>query len=350
MGGTIDDEVKPGRHWWEYRPVSHAAAYAEMDETNLAAVSDVNEEKLTRFADRYAVPAEHRYTDYKQMVAVEDLDILSVTTPADSHAAITVYAAEQGVSGIYCEKAMACSMTEADAMREACRSGRVVFNLGTSRRYHPGFGKMREIIESGRIGKQEILVFRGSLGPLLHSGSHVFDTLLYLLGDPELESVQGRLRTIVYPNDVVGAPRYDALQNRFCGRIPFECDAGIDHATIVFKSGLRAQLTRVESCAEYEVFGSDGSIAFNNFNQGWIRPALANGSIDREPFPAFEPESFTKCIIRNLIESIETGTLGHLEVSHRGMEIAMALAQSHVEGGRLVRIPMSNRSLLIPNH
>ncbi len=350
MGGTIDDEVTQEDQWWQYRPVSHAAAYQAVEETTLTALADSDARKLEHFAQRYNIPDGHCYTDFRQMIDHEAPDIVSVTTPAGGHAPITVYAAQHGVSGIFCEKAMACSMDEADAMLEACRANNVAFNLGTSRRYHPGMRTMREVIRSGRIGAPDLLVHKGWLGLLLHSGSHTFDTMLYLLGDPELKSVQGQLRSQTHKDGTVSAPRYDPEANRFLGQDAFESDPGIDFVTVLFKGGVRAHLVRLQPCYEFEVFGSEGSVGFNHYNKGWIRPSIKDGAIERMPFPEFRPESFTKCMIRDLIESIEAGSLGHLEASHRGMEVSMALAQSHIEGRRLVEIPMTNRSLCVPNY
>ena len=148
----------------------------------------------------------------------------------------------------------------------------------------------------------------------------------------------------------LSAPRYDEQTNRFLGEDPFESDPGFEFATVLFKGGMSAHLVKVGPCYEFEIFGSEGSVAFNHHNKGWIQPTIKDGSIDRIPFPIFQPESFTKCIIRDLIESMKTGTLGHLEASHTGMEIAMALAMSHLEGGRLIEVPMTNRSLRVPNY
>ena len=265
------------------------------------------------------------------------------------HPETTVFAAERGVKGIYCEKAMSSSMEEADAMLEACQKHNVAFNLGTSRRYHPGMEAMRSVIERGEIGAPQALLHKSWGGLLLHSASHTFDTILYLLGDPEVQYVQGRLRTAVHGN-TVSAPNYSAEHNRFMGKDLWESDPGLDQATIMFKNDVSAHLIRVGPLYEFDVVGETGSVAFNHYNQGWIQPVIKDGATDRIPFPTFRPTSFTIRIIRDLIRSIEQGTLGHLEVSHRGMEIAMAVAQSHIEEGRQIWFPLSNRVLQVPNY
>src|SRR3954447_13577204 len=113
MGGTIDDEV---HHTPIVLPYSHAATYAAVDGVALTALADTDGQRLAGFGERWGVPEAHRYLDYRELIERERPDLLSITTPATSHAALAVYAAEQGVRGIWCEKAMACSLAECDAM------------------------------------------------------------------------------------------------------------------------------------------------------------------------------------------------------------------------------------------
>ena len=100
MAGSIDAEVQ------EYpavtMPYSHAAAYATISATRLAAAADITEAQLKKFCDRWNVPA--RFKDYREMIEREKPDILSITTPGTSHAEICVFAANHGVKAIYCER------------------------------------------------------------------------------------------------------------------------------------------------------------------------------------------------------------------------------------------------------
>ena len=72
------------------------------DRTDLVAVSDVFEEKAEVIRQRYG--AERAYTDYQQMIETEKPDIVCIATRPGPHADITVFAAENNVKGIYCEK------------------------------------------------------------------------------------------------------------------------------------------------------------------------------------------------------------------------------------------------------
>ncbi len=154
MGGTIDDEVRGERGF--VLPYSHAAGYAEFPQIDLAAIADLDQDKVKSLQDRYGIA--RGYTDYREMIDQEKPDIVSVTTPGHTHAEVVVFAAEHGARGIYAEKAFACSLAEADAMVQAVESNNVKFNMGTLRRWSAGGNKAKEIIDSGALGGAQTVI------------------------------------------------------------------------------------------------------------------------------------------------------------------------------------------------
>ena len=189
IGGFIDNESvgSPSR-----LPASHAAAYEAHERVDLVACSDLREDVMEKFGERYGVPKERQYTDYKAMVAQEGLDIVSVATQPEPRAEITVWLANNGVRAIYAEKAMAASMAEADAMVEACEANGVVFNLGTNRRWSPRYDAMKAMIDGGELGRLTTLISY-SFGTLFNTSSHWIDLLLRLNSDHRALWVQGSL-------------------------------------------------------------------------------------------------------------------------------------------------------------
>ena len=176
----------------------HYPSLSEMPGVTIVAVSDLVEEKLQATADKYKVDG--RYTDYKEMIEKEKPDLVAVCTTAtglpkpgrrapsrdyfeDAHADISVYAANQGIPLVYSEKAMACSMVKADAVRDACHEHGAVFNTGAHLRFSAQFQVMRGLIKEGAIGEPVTAVHYASSN-LLHGHIHSIDTLSYLLGDP----------------------------------------------------------------------------------------------------------------------------------------------------------------------
>ena len=116
MGGTIDEEVSRGPN--KPLPYSHAAGYTAYERTTIVAASDVVEEKAKYVCSKWDIPKQ--YADYREMIEKEKPDIVSVATRPGNHAEITIFAAEHGVKGVYCDKPLCASMEEADAMVDAC--------------------------------------------------------------------------------------------------------------------------------------------------------------------------------------------------------------------------------------
>ena len=136
IGSTIDDE-QVNKPQFRY-PWAHAPAYIEASGVELVAGADLSTDRLQDFKQRWGVNA--LYTDYRQMLAQEQLDIVSVTTRPEERAEIVIATAESGgVKAIYATKPMCVSLAEADAMIEACRQHGVILAIACHKNWSPWF-------------------------------------------------------------------------------------------------------------------------------------------------------------------------------------------------------------------
>lgn len=192
IGNSYDDEIAvrqphdyyqgENRHIGLYvtLPVNHAEAYQATPGFALVAAANRSAEKLNTFGERRGVKA--LYTDYRQMLAEEAPDVLSVCTQSPEKAAIAVAAAEAGVKAIIVEKAMATSMAEADAMIAACEANNVLLVVNHPYRFSPLVRRTKTLIAEGAIGDlTSVTVHAG--GGMLHVGTHTFDMMRYWAGD-----------------------------------------------------------------------------------------------------------------------------------------------------------------------
>jgi len=99
-------------------PCTHMGGYLKHSQIEVVACCSKTAEDAQRFADKFEIP--RVYTDYMKMFANEKLDIVSVAAYAPTRAQMTIAAAKSGVKGIFCEKAMATSLAEADQMISVC--------------------------------------------------------------------------------------------------------------------------------------------------------------------------------------------------------------------------------------
>ncbi len=336
MASTIDAEVV------DYPaitlPYSIAAACQEISQLRLVAGADVLPEKREAFRQKWGVGAV--YDDYLTMIEREKPDLVAICTRGEWHAEMTVRAAEAGVPMIFCEKAMACSMREADAALEACRQRNVAFNTGVLRRFDFRYHHVRQLIASGVISEPKVAVHYASTN-LLHGHIHSVDTLMFLLGDPRATSVRGELR----PRDLAAA-----LQEN--NRLDQDPNA-VYH--IEFENGLEAY-TVPAGHWDFEVFGTQGSVKIMNNGMDFalrVATKLADKyTVFRDaPFPPFTspPKSATVALLEDIVQAHEQGrpTLGNIEVTHHATEICLAVAESHRRGGARVSLPMENRDLYV---
>ena len=85
----------------------HAHGYTASADATIVALADINLDNARAFQAMHG--GERIYTDYQQMLAREQLDIVSICTWPHHHAPMVIAAAEAGVKAIHCEKPMAPS-------------------------------------------------------------------------------------------------------------------------------------------------------------------------------------------------------------------------------------------------
>lgn len=338
MGTTIDDEVRDRPDSFRWLPYSHAAACSAVDRLELVAVADIFREKVEAARQRYQVP--RGYSDYQEMIRREQPDLLCIATRPGTHAETTVFAAENGVHAIYCEKPLCCAMAEADAMVAACEQHGVRFNYGTQRRYTPLYRKLRELIDGGGIGQPQAVVAFCGAGAALWSHTHTTDMLMYLAGDAGVEFVQG----------TVSAGDADLEGDRL------KVDPAVRMGYARFRSGVDAYMVTGPGF-DFEVRGSDGSLRTLNEGTGveWRRArggtarSVVRRMLEPEPFPEFPCESGTVKGLEELVTALdgEGETTGGIRHARASQEILFGLVESHRRGGVRVPLPLGNRQLTI---
>ena len=150
--------------------VSHAAALALLPNADLVAVCDLVPGLLDDFKAAWAdeLPDANTYTDYREMLAREDLDILTVVTPDDKHADIVVDGASAGVKGILCEKPLATTLEDADRMIRTCDERGIPIHVNHNRRWNPLMHRVRDEVRADLIGPLNTII-------LWHGGVHRVD-------------------------------------------------------------------------------------------------------------------------------------------------------------------------------
>ncbi len=160
---------------------AHMEGYGRMDDVKVIACSDPVKGARDTYMRQYGI--ELAYERVEEMVRKARPDIVSVCVWHRLHAPVTVAVAKLGVKGIICEKPMATSLAEADAMLEACDANGVKLVISHQRRFTPGWEKARDLVKQGAIGRPQNVEIRVAEG-LLNWGTHAIDGARFVLGDP----------------------------------------------------------------------------------------------------------------------------------------------------------------------
>ena len=351
MGGLIEDELVTNQF---SSPYGHFSAYAAIPETEVVAVANRGEERLHRFAERFGV--QNLYLDYREMIEKEKPDIVSVTTPSFARAEPIVFAAEHGVRGIYSEKGLCASLSEADRIADACKTNGVAFNWGAMRRHHDGFKRMRDAIVNGQIGKPRYALMYSYTDIIKHH-PHTLDLVAMLLGDPAPQWVEGRLARAdsMLAGDSArprSYPPYDADKHAFVPPPGEEiADPMVDFFRVGYDDGAEGLFIPMPGLFDIEIYGTEGrAYAWDNGEVIRIRQGTRKESAVEEKTIKPTGESPTVCTIRDIIRQMETGepTAGNIDITMQAVEVQFGLAHSHLQDGARVELPVTDRTLYIP--
>lgn len=147
------------------------------------AVCDVNEQKARARAMEYGCQS---FTDYRDLLKIEEIDCVSICVPCPLHYDIALEAIAYG-KHILCEKVMTSTAEEAKDLVRKVKDAGIIFQVGYMRRYNPGHIKMKELLSTvGQLQTGYFRVFhpyyKGKA--LINNGSHYLDTMLWFCGSP----------------------------------------------------------------------------------------------------------------------------------------------------------------------
>lgn len=180
----------------------HVAAYAADPRVDLVALSAMEEHLLGSLGEKHGVPG--RYTDWKQMIAEAELDVVSIATPTFLHAPMATAALEAGLH-VLCEKPIAENSVVASRMVEAATAAGRVLDVSFNHRQRGDVAALRRVVDSGVLGKlyyaktgwlrRQGIPGLGTWftraesaggGAMMDIGVHMLDMTLHLMGEPKV--------------------------------------------------------------------------------------------------------------------------------------------------------------------
>lgn len=268
--------------------------------SSVTAIADADTERAKEIGRKLDI--ENVFTDYRDMLELDALDAVVITTPTGTHKEIVIEASEKGKM-IFCEKPLSISLDEADEMKEAVQKQGSFFHMGFMRRFDAGYSAAKEKIEGGEIGEPIIFKaisrdpFRPSLeyadpkmsgGLFLDMGIHDFDLARWFMGEvSEMYSIAG---VLAYPemesiNDVDNAITTLTFEDGNIGSVDLS------------RSGIFGYDIRTE------ILGTEGTIQIGYLRETPIT-VLKKNNVSHDTVPYFM-ERFESAYINQLKDFVE---------------------------------------------
>ena len=241
-----------------------------------------SEENLRKFADKFGW--QEIETDWRKLVARDDIDLISVASPGFLHRDMAIEACNAG-KNVLCEKPLANTLADAEAMWEAAKKNGVISACGFSYRFTPATALAKRLVDEGRLGEiyhvharyaqdwdekgpmvwryKKELAGSGALGDLC---SHSIDLSRFITGG-EIVSLVSQLKTFVKKRHMTSDPNSPIDDVTVDDAAQFVCE--FDNGAIGnFEATRLAGGRKNHNCIE--INGSKGSVYWDFEDQNYL--------------------------------------------------------------------------------
>ncbi|MBP3041327.1 Gfo/Idh/MocA family oxidoreductase [Bacillaceae bacterium Marseille-Q3522] len=188
----------------------HMPSLAKLNSVEMVAFCDVIEERAIKAKEEFGKNNASAYKDYKALLKDPEIDAVHICTPNNSHAEITIAALEAG-KHVMCEKPMAKTTKEAQAMVDAANRTGKKLTIGYQNRFRKDSEYLHAICEEKQLGdiyyaKAKAIRRRAvptwgvfldeeaqGGGPLIDIGTHALDLTLWMMDNYKPKYVSGNI-------------------------------------------------------------------------------------------------------------------------------------------------------------
>ncbi len=254
----------------------HLAAYQHIAGVQVVGLAGKETELLAELGAEYAVPA--LFQGWEELIALRELDAISVAVPTFLHAPITIAALNRGLH-VLCEKPIANNATQGGQMVDAARRAGRVLDVAFNHRRRGDIAALKKIIGDGELGRpyyaKASWLRRSGIpglgswftnrdlaggGPLADIGVHVLDYALYLLGEPKVLAVSAVTYAELGPRGRGGSGRAAADLSPSAFEVEDFASAFLrleGGGTLLIEAGW-ASYRSPEDLMDFTVYGTDG--------------------------------------------------------------------------------------------
>ncbi|MBP2111018.1 Gfo/Idh/MocA family protein [Paenibacillus silagei] len=306
-------QLRIGMIGYKFMGKAHSNAYRSLPmffpkavKPHMSVICGRNEEAVTEAAAQLGWS--ESVTDWKELIARSDIDLVDINAPSNAHKEIALAAAAAG-KHIFCEKPLALNLEDSREMLEAAEKAGIAHMIGFNYRFSPAVRLAKRLIESGRLGTiyhfrawflqdwildpefplvwrlQKEIAGSGSHGDL---GAHLIDLAHFLVGD--VEEVIGMSETFVKERPL--ATEMTGLSAK-AGKDAPHGPVTVDDATLFLARFANGALGSFEatrfaaghrSTNSFEINGSLGSVKFDFERMNELEVYLTSDDEDVQGF------------------------------------------------------------------
>lgn len=309
------------------RAQTHARAIAQVERFEFAATCDLIEERAKKTADANGVP--RTYVDFRQMMETEQPDVLAFVAPPAIRSQVVLPVLESKPKALVIEKPMAISLEEAEEMVSAADDAGTCFVVSHQCRYGEDMLRLRNLIQSGRLGKIEKILVNCKLN-LMDQGTHILDLIAMMLPGCE--------------------PRWVMAQIDGGGAHP-ACDhaiiqMGYDDGVVAFASIGNRSPDVPETINAYSLQFQVAAIGSDGYGEaiigyGW-NAFFADGNSDCGRSPGFDANAYmTKALYEEVADVLEGRKENHQASAHGALQVHRIITAAYESSlqGRAIQLP-----------
>ncbi len=304
----------------------HAAAFKMVPDAEVVAVASPSPGKAKAFAEERGIP--HAFQDYRELLAMRQIDMVTLCLPNHLHARACIDAAAAG-KHVVCEKPLCRSLNEADQMIAACREAGVLLMYAEELCFAPKYVRAKRLVDEGALGRVFLIkqseehfgphsdwfwdVNKSGGGVLLDMGCHSIEYARWVFGKPAVTNVYANMGVRVHTERTRGEDHSLCIVEYEGNRVALAENSwakqgGVDDQCEIYGSGgfTRADLLRGSSLLTYSEPGYGYAVEKAASTRGYTFTMYEE--IWNYGFPQ-EMAHFVRCV-QGREQPIETGEDG----------------------------------------
>ena len=267
----------------------HAESLQRCAAARIVAAASPTRAHVDAFTKKFGIP--RAFTDYRQMLDLDELDMVVIGAPNHLHCQMTLDAAAAGKQ-VVCEKPLCMNLAEADRMIAACRQANVKLMYAEELCFAPKYVRLKQLLDSGALGQPTLLkqsekhdgphaphfwdIERSGGGVTMDMGCHAIEFFRWILGRPKITSVYAQMSTQVHGSRTRGDDNSILILQFDNGCVAMAEESwtklgGMDDRAEVYgsKGVAYADLLHGNSIETYSTIGYDYAVEKAGSTVGW---------------------------------------------------------------------------------